>query len=857
MISISGTGLFNQEQVVVAVDDPERRDYRSMNTRSPFSTNLGPVTKFLVLQAFLAAVCSWSFGLLSARCAVVILLVSPFSAVTLFCSQPSRVSYEAAMARGLEFRDSGELLAAENSFEQALSTARASDRKDEQGEALLAIAGCQLRSFRYRDATVSVEKLSALADQIHNATLAGAAASNRASIYEQLGDYPAAASAIHQAVPLLRRSRNKEDLCKALQNEGEIEGLLGHLQESVALFRESLALARSAAPVKLEKSALSYLGGALLEIHDLAGAEKALHEAKNIEDREGDINALSNTFYNLASLANEKAEFHQALTLLDSATRAPEHVLSTAPPFRVPNLRGRILLGMHRYSAALCNFRKSVKLANVWRLERWPGDETRTRTVVALHSVYEDYIELAARMSLSQGNVALARDAFRVLTEDRASSLREQMALDRHRPLPVHYYELLKRIEQALLNANQLDLQRTRSELSELENRIGLDEDRDLGNEIETDSSSDAVLQKIKRKLRKSDLLLSYCLGKTSFVWAITSDRLRLYRLTPRYVIERHAAAFSSGTKDDHLNSAGLSLATELFGRLPRDVERKPEWIIAPDGVLLENFPFSALPDVLAKEPGTLLIAKHSIRILPSALLLALASPPVPKPGFLGYSDPIYNLADPRANATLRMGHAHSPVVLARVVGSSQELLLAAQASGMPSRIVTGAAVNGQDLRAALEQPPRVLHLAVHVLIPPTSNKSSDAALALSLGNDSLPEFLTKESIAAFRVPGSLVVLNGCKSEQGENLPSAGIIGLSRAWLLAGASAVVVSAWPTSDDSGQFFLSFYRHLKSETSGNLGQAAADALRSAQLDMQRSPTYRQRSSFWAAYSLISKE
>ena len=150
-----------------------------------------------------------------------------------------------------------------------------------------------------------------------------------------------------------------------------------------------------------------------------------------------------------------------------------------------------------------------------------------------------------------------------------------------------------------------------------------------------------------------------------------------------------------------------------------------------------------------------------------------------------------------------------------------------------------------------------MLHLAVHVLIPPTSNKSSDAALALSLGNDSLPEFLTKESIAAFRVPGSLVVLNGCKSEQGENLPSAGIIGLSRAWLLAGASAVVVSAWPTLDDSGTFFPSFYRHLKSGTSGNLGQAAADALRSAQLDMQRSPTYRQRSSFWAAYSLISKE
>jgi tetratricopeptide (TPR) repeat protein len=757
------------------------------------------------------------------------------------------------MAQGLKSRENGQLVAAEKSFEQALATARASDRKDQQGEALLKIAGCQLRSFRYHDAMETIEKLSILADQIHDATLAGAAASNLASIYEQLADFQAAANAIHRAVPLLRRSPHQEYLCKALQNDGEIEGLLGHLQESAASFKESLALARSLALVKLEESALSYLGGALLEMHDLAGAEKALRQAKGIEEREGDVNALSNTFYSLASVANEKGEFRRALTFFDSATRGSQH--STVSPFWAPNLKGRIMLGLHRYSEALYNFRKSVKLANAWRREGWLGDETRTRTVVNLHSIYEDYIELAAQISLSTGNVALARDAFRALTEDRASSLREQMALDRHRHLPVHYYELLKRIEQALANGNRSNLQRARSDLSEFENRIGLEEERALGNAIATDSSSDAVLHKIQGKLQKSGLLLSYCLGQKSFVWAVSSDHLRLYRLASRYEIERHAAAFSSSTRDDHPNSAGFSLAVELFGQL-RDVEGKTEWIIAPDGVLLENFPFSALPDVLAKEPGTLLITRHAIRILPSALFLAIESPPVPKPEFLGYGDPIYNVADPRANAAMRKGRTTSPV-LARLVGSSQEILRAAQASGMPSRITTGAAVNGLNLKAALEQPTRVLHFAVHVVSPPTSNNSSDAALALTLGSDNSPELLTREFIATFRVPGTLVVLNGCKSEQGENLPSAGIIGLSRAWLLAGASAVVVSAWPTPDDSGEFFSSFYRHLKSEASRNPGQAAADALRSAQLDVQSGSPYRQRSSYWAAYSLISRE
>jgi CHAT domain-containing protein len=81
-------------------------------------------------------------------------------------------------------------------------------------------------------------------------------------------------------------------------------------------------------------------------------------------------------------------------------------------------------------------------------------------------------------------------------------------------------------------------------------------------------------------------------------------------------------------------------------------------------------------------------------------------------------------------------------------------------------------------------------------------------------------------------------------------------LGLSRAWLLAGAAAVVVSAWPTPDDSGQFFSAFYAHLRTQ-SGPLAQRAATALQQAQLDMQRGGGYRSAPSFWAAYSVISKE
>ena len=74
---------------------------------------------------------------------------------------------------------------------------------------------------------------------------------------------------------------------------------------------------------------------------------------------------------------------------------------------------------------------------------------------------------------------------------------------------------------------------------------------------------------------------------------------------------------------------------------------------------------------------------------------------------------------------------------------------------------------------------------------------------------------------------------------------------------MAGASAVIVSAWPTPDDSGQFFSIFYRHLRAVQSGSLAKRAAAALSEPQAEMQRASGYRSSPSFWAAYSIVSKE
>jgi len=102
-------------------------------------------------------------------------------------------------------------------------------------------------------------------------------------------------------------------------------------------------------------------------------------------------------------------------------------------------------------------------------------------------------------------------------------------------------------------------------------------------------------------------------------------------------------------------------------------------------------------------------------------------------------------------------------------------------------------------------------------------------------------------------VDAGVVVLSGCHSSTGDVLPGTGLLGLTRAWLTAGASTVVASQWPTPDDSGPLFDTFYSSLGPQRSVSPGEA----LRRAQVAMIRAGGWRARPRYWAAYFVVGSE
>ncbi len=780
------------------------------------------------------------------------------------------------MARGKQLRDAGKLKEALRECNYALSLARLGHDSELTISSLMRVASIQVMSFQYPSALSTAKEAFEMARQTGNNQWAGAASGTVANIYLSLGDFRTAEVEGKRAIDLLKLAPQndpftKQLTVKAMQIVATLCAIQGRTAESETYFQQGIKLAQQLTIKSFEATLWDVRGVMLLRANQLPAAEQSLRTSLDIRQSIHDEEYLPFSQEHLAELELKRTSpnYPTALKLVDQALSSSSALFKAGPQYYPIHIRAQILLHAGDKQRALAEFRRAVAAADSWRRGALPGDTTNTQTVVLLHEVYQDFAHLAAQISLESKDTALRDEAFQVLASNRAASLREQLrrALASDSKLPDTYFQTLSALQSAQARVtlgqnsktDQNQLTRLRTDIDELENKLAVQSGNNyFSNEKNLQRNS---LRDIRTRLGLTQLLLSFSLGDTtSYLWAITGDQVNLYSVENRQQIESKAVHLTNAVREgNNTSESGQIFSRTLFGSLPDRLLKKPEWLIVADGALLNGVPFSALPEPSKQANPALLVEKHSIRILPSALLLLSPKGKLAAQRFVGVSDPIYNSADSRLSH--KRGWDAPPVeassvTLGRLVGSRQEVRISAKQSGLQNQeVLDGPQANLETLRKALTSPPEILHFAVHVVSPP--DRPQEAALALSLNGEGVPELLTPEAIATFRLPGTLVVLSGCSSSQGKPVPSAGLLGISRAWLLAGAGAVIASAWPTPDDSGRFFSIFYNRLHAATSGTLSQRASLALAQTQSELQHGRGYTSAPSYWAAYSIISKE
>jgi CHAT domain-containing protein/Tfp pilus assembly protein PilF len=335
--------------------------------------------------------------------------------------------------------------------------------------------------------------------------------------------------------------------------------------------------------------------------------------------------------------------------------------------------------------------------------------------------------------------------------------------------------------------------------------------------------------------LSSRSILLSYWLApKRSFLWVIRPGGVKLHILPPGSEIAGLVDNYRSQLEKlrdpmQSENPAGKRLSQMLLGPVREDLQKGAQFIVAPDRAL-HSLNLEALPN--PSQPSEYVIEKARFVVAPSLALLA-SRPHASK--IMGRS-------------VLLIGDAETANPdFPRLPNAGRELALISQSfpAGQAVMRARGDAVPKSYVEAAPNQF-SAIHFAVHA----NASRESPLDSALILSPSPSGYTLTAREVMNIPLKADLVTLSACHSAGARTFSGEGLVGLSWAFLGAGASAVVAGLWDVTDGSTADLMGdFYKQLAS------GMLPADALRAAKLELVHSKSPYRKPFYWAPFQLYA--
>ncbi|MDD5712934.1 MAG: CHAT domain-containing protein, partial [Smithellaceae bacterium] len=404
--------------------------------------------------------------------------------------------------------------------------------------------------------------------------------------------------------------------------------------------------------------------------------------------------------------------------------------------------------------------------------------------------------------------------------------------------------------------------------------------------------------------LRSNEVLLAYKVNPAkTYLWIIekgTRPQVVVINVGREELVRRVAefrADLENPARPDTYDPAkGRSLGKLLLGEAISRIDPAKNIIVNPDGVL-NMIPFEALTLEAATDTVPYLGEKYRISYYPSASVMATMrqfkeSPQFARPLF-ALADPVYDDSDARYAkrssgnivlaaadhaSTLNMRGAllRSGFTLPRLPETRDEVVeigtLFCYKLGDPDIKLDMDASKSELLKTDLSRY-RFIHFATHGLLSGDIPYILEPALVLSQPGNAKPEdgFLKMSEILDLKLNADAVVLSACKTALGKEIAGEGIVGLSRAFMLAGAKTVIVSLWSVESNSTALLMkSFYSHLKpgvskeealrlaKEELQSQGLATTDSSRGVKLAAREKNTEADTSHpfFWAPFILVGE-
>ena len=450
-----------------------------------------------------------------------------------------------------------------------------------------------------------------------------------------------------------------------------------------------------------------------------------------------------------------------------------------------------------------------------------PSRTAQMRLVGVMSRLYAGHFALAA------GALNDPERAYRIIERARGRALADILRIvpsDHLGPADDEHLRAVGALQLRLMRARTVtERQRLLDDLLEVEQRVTAtlnSASRPLPASVRR--RHDAPIAAVQRTLHPTELLLefvlleprSYCLVIRAHGVQLVSlpGKRRLEMLSQRAREELQAGRTARGTATRELYDA-------LLAPLATHWRRAGRLFVVPDGQL-HLLPFDAL---IASNDQT--ATNLSVAVAPSARVLALlrtkgdVSASRDRPLLAIGGVPYDQMVSPGASGAARAESvttgffdAAMPPKLPTLPRAEAEVRMAANILGPTSVVLVGTAATETALKNQDLSRYEVLHLAAHGFADQKFPERAAIVLLsdVEAGEDGL---LQPREIARYGLQAKLVVLSACETAVGPTIGQEGVLNVARAFLVGGASSVMMTLWPVSDAmSAALMRQFYEHL---------------------------------------------
>jgi CHAT domain-containing protein/Tfp pilus assembly protein PilF len=602
---------------------------------------------------------------------------------------------------------------------------------------------------------------------------------------------------------------------------------LGDDERALEQFLEAEKSAAKLGNIRYELKWISTAGYVYHDAGDLAQAtqsyRQALYLAKQIDSKEDIVNALED----LAQVSVETGKLEEASSYIAQVTpmeRAGGNRLS-------PN----VLLTQGMLAAARLQDRQAESLFRA--VQDDPASPTTTRL---------DAGDELARLYERQGNTQAAERMYKATLTNFESARAELKNEESKLPFLANATRLYDDYIHLLVQQGRSDEALAAADQSRARTLA-----QGLGMAVGKTSFQAASLNPRQIARKTGATLLFYWLGaRQSYLWAITPAKTVLIQLPAQDELVARAERYRKSLLDlqnpvETGNEDGQALYKLLVAPAANLIRPNVPVMILSDGAL-NQLNFETLP-VPGTGPG-----------------MGLSSAPSPKMHYLLEDATLLSapsLAMLAAAKPARIGD-RSLLLLGNPVSPSEDYPSLPLFGFEMTRIERHFAANRLTVSAGREASPEAylsshpaqysyIHFVAHAVASRTD--PLDSAIILSRGQAGEDSFkLYARDIMLHPIDARLVTISACYGSGTRTYAGEGLVGLSWAFLRAGAQSVIGALWEVSDDSTPRLMdTLYQGLED------GQTPAVALRQAKLALLHSQSRFRAPFYWAPFQIYTRQ